>query len=419
MVGRRSAGFAFPGFMAMVAVAATMSLASVPQRSPEPGISAAALALQRSALVVDTHADTTAFLLRPGFDLGERHTDCQLDIPRAREGGLGAEFFSIWTPGTMPEGEALKQALVQIDAVRRTVAAHPQDLTFATTVDEIRRAHAAGRIAVLLGVEGGHMIANDLGVVRILASLGMRYLTLTHSVNTAWADSSGEAPAHGGLTDFGRQVVAELNRQGVMVDISHVSDQTFDDVLKVTRAPVIASHSSMRALTSHPRNMTDDMARRLAANGGVIQINYHLEFISQQFLDAEKALGGEFSELDSQVDKKCGADEACGQIEWERILPRLRAQGKLPEVPWTAIVDHIDHAVKVAGIDHVGLGSDFDGAWMPQGLEDVSKLPKLTDALLARGYSAQDVRKILGENLLRVFAEVERVGTSLRSSPSK
>jgi acyl-homoserine-lactone acylase len=385
------------------------------ERQYHPGddltVSPRARTLHQGAIVVDTHADTTQRL--PGFDLSARHADGHLDIPRMRQGGLDAVFFSIWTTGTRPGAEALEHAIVQIDAVREAVRSRPRDLVLATTAGEIRRAHADGRIAVLLGVEGGHMIADDLGVLRILASLGMRYLTLTHTKNTSWADSSGDKPAHGGLTVFGRKVVAELNRQGVMIDISHVSDKTFDDVLEISLAPVIASHSSMRAIANHPRNMTDDMLRRLASQGGVVQINYHTEFLSQPLLDAERALGKAFEELDRQVQAKCGEDELCGIAEWERLQAQLTAEGKLPKVSWEQIIEHIDHAVKVAGADHVGLGSDFDGAWMPRGMEDASKLPQITEALLRSGYSDEDVRKILGGNLLRVTEQVERAARDL------
>jgi membrane dipeptidase len=298
--------------------------------------------------------------------------------------------------------------------LREAVRARPGDLVLATTADEVRRAHKGGKIAILLGVEGGHMMADDLGVLRILASLGMRYLTLTHTNSTKWADSSGEKNANSGLTDFGRQVIAELNRLGVMVDISHVSDKTFDDVLAISKAPVIASHSSMRAIANHPRNLTDDMLLRLAAKGGVVQINFHTEYLSQALLDAERPLDSVFQQFERQLQKKCGDDELCCIDESERFRIKLTAEGKLPEVSWDKIIEHIDHAVKVAGIDHVGLGSDFDGAWMPKGMEDVSKLPQITEALIRKGYSDKAIMKILGGNILRIMARVEQVGQDLR-----
>jgi len=377
-------------------------------------VSTHARELHRKAIVFDTHADSTQRLTLKGFDFFANHTDGNLDFPRMREGGLDAVFFSIWTEGTRPGPEALKGALVQIDSVRETVRSKPGDLVLATTADEVRRAHKEGKIAILLGVEGGHMIADDLGVLRILASLGMRYLTLTHTSNTSWADSSGDKAAHGGLTDFGRQAISELNRLGVIIDVSHVSDKTFDDVLAASQAPVIASHSSMRALADHPRNISDDMLRRLAAKGGVADINYHTEFVSQLLLDAERSMAGEMQEFERQVKQKCGDDEICFVSEWDRIRTQLTAEGKFPEVSWNMIVEHIDHAVRVAGVDHVGLGSDFDGAWMPKGMEDVSKIPKITEALIRKGYSDSAIMKILGGNILRVMQDVDHVAKILR-----
>jgi membrane dipeptidase len=299
------------------------------------------------------------------------------------------------------------------------VRAHPKDLVLATTAAEVRAAKKQGKIAALMGVEGGHMINSDLDVLRKFARLGVRYMTLTHSGNDEWADSSGDKPAHNGLTDFGNEVVREMNRLGIMVDISHVSDKTFYDALEVSKAPMIASHSSSRAICDAPRNMTDQMMKDLAAKGGVIQINYHVGFLSQEFRDAEKANPEVNKAIGEEVEKRCGDNEACQLIEGDRLTRQYVEQGKLPRVDWTKIIEHIDHAVKVAGIDHVGLGSDFDGANMPYGMEDASDLPKITDALLKKGYSEGDVRKILGENTLRVMAEVERVSRQTNSSPRK
>jgi len=259
------------------------------------------------------------------------------------------------------------------------------------------------------------MIDDDLGVLRMYAALGVRYLTLSHFKNNNWADSSTDKPAHNGLTDFGKNVVRELNRLGVMVDISHVADKTFYDALEVSQAPMIASHSSCRAMCSHARNMTDDMIRALAAKGGVIHINYHIAFLSEEFLKADRALGNEVQNLGKQEDvqKKCGEDQACAVKESERRDNAKIAAGLAPAVNWEKIVDHIDHVVKLVGPDHVGLGSDFDGATMPKGMEDVSHLPRITEALLRRGYPEKDVEKILGGNTLRVMAEVEAVSKKL------
>jgi len=267
---------------------------------------------------------------------------------------------------------------------------------------------------VLMGMEGGHMINNDLDLLRKYAGLGVRYLTLTHSVNDDWADSSTDKPAHNGLTPFGRRVVTELNRLGVMVDISHVSDKTFADALEVTSAPVIASHSSCRALCAVPRNMTDDMMRALAKNGGVIQINFHIGFLSQEYADAVKSSSPAEKERISAMEKQCGENEACKVRGYQRLNDEATAKGLLPVVNWQRIVDHVDHAVKIAGVDHVGLGSDFDGAVMPRGMEDVSHYGRITEELLRRGYSNADIEKILGGNTLRVMAEVERVSRTMQ-----
>jgi membrane dipeptidase len=382
-------------------------------------ISARARKLHFSSLVVDTHDDTTQRFLDGQFDLGVRNSTGSIDIPRMREGGLGAIFFSIWIPSKITGTEAVNRALAQIEAVREQVRTHPKDLALATTAEEVREAHKQGKIAALLGVEGGHMINSDLDVLRKFASLDVRYMTLTHSGNDEWADSSTDKPAHNGLTDFGKDVVREMNRLGVMVDISHVSDKTFYDALEVSKAPLFASHSSCRAICDAARNMTDQMIKDLAAKGGVIQINYHVGFLSQEFRSAEKAHPEWEQAIAAEVKKRCGDNEACQLIEGDHITREYVEQGKLPRVDWTKIIEHIDHAVKVAGVDHVGLGSDFDGANMPYGMEDATKLPKISDALLKKGYSERDVRKILGENTLRVMTEVERVSRELNSSPRK
>ena len=236
------------------------------------------------------------------------------------------------------------------------------------------------------------MIDDDLRLLRKYAALGVRYLTLTHFKNNNWADSSTDKPAHNGLTPFGKDVVRELNRLGMMVDISHVADKTFYDALAVTTAPVIASHSSCRAIANHPRNMTDDMLRALAKNGGVVMINYHAELPQRGVPRRQREATGDVVDgACAAMSKKCGGDEACSTMESERIDHEAMAKGELPKVTWDKIIEHIDHAVKVAGVDHVGLGSDFDGATMPLGMEDASKLPKITDALLKKGYSDADI----------------------------
>jgi membrane dipeptidase len=259
------------------------------------------------------------------------------------------------------------------------------------------------------------MINSNLGVLRSYAALGVRYMTLTHSGNDEWADSSTDKAVHSGLTDFGKDVVREMNRLGMIVDISHVSDKTFYDVLETSKAPVFASHSSCRAICDAARNMTDQMIKDLATKGGVIQINFHIGFLSQEFRDAEKAKPELEKEIHAEINKRCGENEACQLVEGDRVVREYVVAGKLPRVGFAKIIEHIDHAVKIVGADHVGLGSDFDGAMMPFGMEDVTKLPQITEALLQKGYSESDVRKILGENTLRVMAEVERVSHELNS----
>jgi membrane dipeptidase len=400
----------------ILAVASVSLLIVVGLALSAVSVSDKARTLHFSSIVVDTHDDTTQRLLDGKFDLGERLNTGSIDIPRMKEGGLGAIFFSIWIPSKVTGPEAVHRALEQIDAVREQVRKHPHDLALATTAAEVREAHKKGQIAALIGVEGGHMIDSDLAVLRTYAALGVRYMTLTHSGNDEWADSSTDKPVHNGLTDFGKNVVGEMNRLGVMVDISHVSDKTFADALAVSKAPMIASHSSCRAICDAPRNMTDEMIKALAAKGGVIQINYHVGFLSQEFRNAEKADPKINAGIEEEVNKRCGDNEACQLLEGDRLTREAVEQGKLPRVGYEKIIEHIDHAVKVAGVDHVGLGSDFDGANMPYGMEDATKLPYITEALLKKGYSDSDVRKILGENTLRVMSEVERVSRELNAN---
>jgi membrane dipeptidase len=385
----------------------------MPTLAASQSVSDQAKKLQSSSIVIDTHDDTTQRLLDPKFDLSLRHSDGNIDIPRMKEGGLSAIFFSIWISSKIMGPEAVKQALDQIDAVRETVRKNPNDLILATSAADIREAKKQHKIAVLMGVEGGHMMGNDLSVLRTFAALGVRYMTLTHMDNNEWADSSTDKPAHNGLTDFGKDVIREMNRLGIIVDISHVSDKTFYDALETSKAPVFASHSSCRALCVAPRNMTDDMIRDLAKHGGVIQINYHVGFLSQEFRDFEKTHPETEKEIHDEVDKRCGNNEACKLTTGDQVVRDFMQAGKVPKVDWTVIVDHIDHAVKIAGTDHVGLGSDFDGAVMPIGMQDVTHIPQITDALLKKGYSESDIRKILGENTLRVLTQVERVSNDL------
>ena len=379
------------------------------------GLAERAKKLHFSSIVLDTHDDTTQRFFSKDFDLGKRNPDGHVDIPRMREGGMNAIFFSIWIDGRILGPPAVEKALDQIDAVRENVLKYSKDMVLCRTAEEVRRAHAQGKIAALIGVEGGHMIGNDIRVLRMFGDLGVRYMTLAHFYNDEWADSSTDKPAHNGLTDFGKDVVHEMNRQGIMVDISHVSDKTFFDALEVSKAPLIASHSSCRALCNHPRDMSDDMIKALAAKGGVIQINYERSFIDQAYKDAyDRASGGVVSAME-KITKECADDADCTARKLKDLQTQLEGSGALPHVSWERIIEHIDHVVKLVGPDYVGLGSDFDGATMPDGMEDCSKLPKITEALMRKSYKDEDIRKILGGNLLRVMEQTEKVSRELQA----
>jgi membrane dipeptidase len=400
---------------ALVLAALVMPVLAFTQQGGDAAVSPRARQLHDRAIVIDSHDDTTQRLYYDKtFDIGARHADGNIDIPRMREGGLDALFFSIWVPGDVTGAPAVKKANELIDAVEAAVRAHPKDLMLAKNAADIRRAAAEHKIAALMGMEGGHMINDSLQQLREYAGRGVRYLTLTHFKNNDWADSSTDTPAHNGLTPFGKDVVRELNRLGMMVDISHVADKTFYDALEVSRAPVIASHSSCRAISQHPRNMTDDMLRALAKNGGVVMINYHVSFLSDEFRIASEKKSGDVVTQHQAAEKKCGGDEACSTMESARIDREAMKAGTMPMVTWEKIIEHIDHAVKVAGVDHVGLGSDFDGATMPFGMDDASKLPRITEALMKKGYSDQDIQKILGGNILRVMEAVEAAGRTAK-----
>jgi membrane dipeptidase len=399
----------------LLAVVCAASVSILALSGGADSVSEQARKLHFSSIVLDTHADTTQRLLDGKFDIGERHSDGHIDIPRMREGGENAQFFSIWMMGTVTGGTAVQKSLDQIDAVRTMVRAHSKDMMLAVTAAEVRKAHEQGKIAVLMGMEGGHMIANDLAVLRMYSALGVRYMTLTHFYNNDWADSSTDKPAHNGLTELGKDVVREMNRLGMLVDISHVGDKTFYDALEVGKAPMIASHSSCRALDNHPRNMTDEMIKALAAKGGVIQINYERSYLSQEYNDAFKKNAGDISRMEEKFKKECGDNMDCELKMQGEFVKGLLADGKLPHVSWERIIDHIDRAVKLVGADHVGLGSDFDGADMPEGLDNASMLPKITEALLRKGYSESDIRKILGENTLRVMEQAEKIGRELQA----
>jgi membrane dipeptidase len=381
-------------------------------------ISARAREIHFSSLVLDTHADTPQRLLFDHFDLAARDAQGSVDIPRLREGGVRAIFFALWVPVEVTGEAATQRARGLLDAVLKQIQAHGNALALATSPAEVRAALAQNKIAVLLGVEGGHAINNNLAVLREFHERGVRYMTLTHNAATEWADSSNDAPRHQGLTDFGKQVILEMNRLGMLVDISHVSDRTFYDVLETSHAPVIASHSCCRALCDSPRNLDDAMIKRLAAGRGMIHITFHVGFLSQEYASANRAVASEISSSEQAVSEKHGENEAQSLLALQRLGEAFIRAGKLPQVTWEKIVEHIDHAAAIAGADHVGIGSDFDGAFMPAGMEDASKFPRITEGLLRRGYAEADIRKILGENTLRVMADAERVAQLLRAEKS-
>jgi membrane dipeptidase len=391
--------------------------------SPE-GVSAKALQIHNSAIVVDTHADTPQRFLDGDYDIGS--TDPQdkghISLDKARAGNLGAEFFSIWVEPRTNQGHFAQHTLDLIDSVYQQTARHPDRMTMAFSVADIERAHREHKLAALMGIEGGHSIENDIHLLRAFYRLGVRYMTLSWSNTNEWADSSGDindpkVQHHSGLTGFGKEVVLEMNRLGMMVDVSHVADKTFWDTVATTKAPVIASHSSARALANHPRNMTDDMLRAVAKNGGVVQVNFFSAFDDPKFLEASMA---QAKERDAAVEvalaKKRAAGEPVSYLDEDQVEREWLA--RIPRPPLASLIDQIDHIAKTAGVDHVGLGSDFDGVSgaTPAGIDSAADLPKITQALLGRGYSADDIRKILGGNLLRVFRDVERVSAELQSA---
>jgi membrane dipeptidase len=407
-----------------VVILSSFCLAQTSSEPPAgPPVSARALAIHNSAIVVDTHADTPQRFLDEGFDIGSTDPNDvgHISLDKARRGNLGAEFFSIWVEPQTNQGHFARRTFDLIDSVYQQAARHPDRMMMAFSVADIERAHHEHKLAALMGIEGGHSIENDIRLLRDYYRLGVRYMTLTWSNTNEWADSSGDiddpkVQHHNGLTDFGKQVVLEMNRLGMMVDISHVSDKTFWDAIATTKAPLIASHSSARALVDAPRNMTDDMLRAVAKNGGVVQVNFFSGFDDQNYWNADKAQAKEMAEAEQ---KYVGDLRAQGKtvtfIDEDRIEREWAA--KIPRPPFKSLIDQIDHVAKVAGIDHVGLGSDFDGVAgaTPQGIDSAADLPKITQALLDRGYSAQDIHKILGGNTLRVFGEVERVSREMQA----
>jgi membrane dipeptidase len=407
------------------------SLTAVQAQDKAPGgtgaIAVRAQKIHDSALIIDTHADTPQRFLDEGFDIGSTDPNDigHISLDKARRGNLGAEFFSIWVEPETNQGHFARHTFDLIDSVYEQAARHPDRMMMAFSTADIERAHHEHKLAALMGIEGGHSIEADIHLLRDYYRLGVRYMTLSWSNTNEWADSSGDIndakiQHHNGLTDFGKQVVLEMNRLGMMVDISHVADKTFWDAIATTKAPVIASHSSARALVNAPRNMTDDMLKAVAKNGGVVQVNFFNGFIDENFRKAEEA---------QRPDQEAARQKYLAQMKSEGKevnyieLDRIEREwiAKIPRPPLKSLIDHIDHIAKVAGVDHVGLGSDFDGVSgaTPQGIDSAADLPKITEALLDRGYSAEDIHKILGGNLMRVFREIERVSHEIQAASSR
>ena len=359
------------------------------------------LLVLQQPLILDGHIDTPQRMLDMGADITARLPDGHVDLPRMHEGGLSAAFFSIWVDARYGRGTAFQRALSLIGAVRALADTNP-DVELATTADEVRAAVARGHVAALMGVEGGHAIEGSLEKLDSLYRLGVRYMTLTWNNGNSWAGSATDPRRHGGLTAFGRRVVRRMNELGMLVDVSHVSDSTFWDVLATTTRPVIASHSSCRALARHPRNLTDDQLRAIAQNGGVVGINFYPVFLDDRFRGQYEQLRRQLKpEIDS-IRARYRGRPGESAFEVDKLVGERAARLDVPTLD--RLIEHIDHAVRVMGIDHVGLGSDFDGiSVLPRPMKDATSLPELVRALESRGYSDSDIRKILGENFLRLL----------------
>jgi membrane dipeptidase len=380
-------------------------LADTPTRKPVV-LTDEARAIHMEALLIDGHNDLP-WQYREKKDLSFQSIDIRklqkglhTDIPRLREGGVGAQFWAAYVPpSTRKDGSAVKMTLEQIDVIHRFVKGYPEAFEFARTADDIVRIHKNGKIASLIGVEGGHSIDNSLGVLRTYYDLGVRYMTLTHSETLDWADSATDEPKNNGLSPFGEEVVHEMNRLGMLVDLSHVSADTMRHVLRITKVPVIFSHSSAFAVAEHPRNVPDDVLKQMPKNGGVVMVNFYSGFVVPEAARMRKTMFETARELKRKYPEEKAFQEAMAAYRKDHPIPR----GTIHDV-----VDHIEHIVKVAGIDHVGLGSDFDGIdSAPEQLDDVSKYPLITQELLNRGYTKEQILKVLGANCLRVMRAVE------------
>ncbi len=375
-----------------------------------------------SSLVIDTHADTPQRFVDEGWNFSDPLHGGMLNLASARAGNLAAEFFAIWAEPKEWHGRYAERTLQLIDGVYEQLRKHPQTMRLGLSASDIVQAHADGVFCALLGIEGGHSIENDLENLRLYYRLGVRYMTLTWANTNEWADSSGDLDNatvvhHNGLTEFGREVVREMNRLGMMVDVSHVADSTFWHVLETTSAPIIASHSSARALTDTPRNLTDEQLRAVAANNGVVMVNFYPPFIDEAWRKAWLTKNPEHDAYRAAIavpyrERGVPVPHSVA-TEADRAFYVEYMSATLPPAPLGALIDHIDHVARVAGIDHVGLGSDFDGIqFLPEDINSAADLPRITAALIERGYTAEQLKKLLGGNLLRVFTEVQRVAGS-------
>ncbi len=402
---------AITAFLALsLAMASAADKADAPKKREPIKLTEEALSLQKEVLIFDGHNDLPwQFREKAGLSFtrlditrDQKEQGLHTDIPRLRKGGVGAQFWAAYVPvETRKKGTAVRDTLEQIDVIRRMVRANPDTFELAVTADDVVRIRKAGKIASLIGVEGGHSIDNSLAVLRMYHALGVGYMTLTHTETLDWADSATDEAKHHGMTKFGEEVVAEMNRLGMLVDISHVSADTMRHALRVSRAPLIASHSSAYALAQHPRNVPDDVLKLVAKNGGVVMVNFYPGFLSPE----AARISGESYRAARELKAKYPNEK-----EFEEAMKAWQKEHPLPPVSIHTVVDHIEHIIKTAGIDHVGLGSDFDGInAVPQGLEDVSCFPYITQELLNRGYKKDEILKVLGGNILRVMREAETV----------
>lgn len=404
--------------LAIAAAIFTLALPAQPAKPDKVKVSEAAMKIHQDCLVFDGHNDLP-WELRTHSDGGFTKIDIarpqqrlHTDIPRLRKGGVGAQFWSAYVPAsTAGQGKAVTRTLEQIDTIHRMIAAYPDVFQFAGSTADILAARQSGKIASLIGVEGGHSIDNSLGVLRMFYRLGVRYMTLTHSDTLDWADSATDAAKSNGLSPLGEQVVAEMNRLGMLVDISHVAPSTMHHVLRICQAPVIASHSSAYALAGHPRNVPDDVLKLLKPNGGVVMINFYSGFIMPEGAEAGRLFLAEYREMKKQIKDDAQIEKMVK--EWFQTHP-------IPRGTVHHVVDHIEHVIKVAGIDHVGIGSDFDGVpKLPEQLDDVSCYPVITQILLDRGYSAADIKKILFGNIFRALGGAEETAKKLQAAANR